>query len=77
MKAIFLPALLSFALSLMSPAQTYREVVRDTSGRIVQTVERQKQAGGTVQATTRDASGRIIGTATTSPNSGGSTRTNY
>ncbi|MEY3894550.1 MAG: hypothetical protein RLZZ214_69 [Verrucomicrobiota bacterium] len=68
MNALLLPALLSFALSLMSPAQNCREVTRDASGRIVQTIDRQKITGGTVQATTRDASGRIIGTATTSPN---------
>ena len=60
-----------------SPAQTCREVVRDASGRIVQTIDRQKSAGGTVQATTRDASGRIIGTATTNPNAGGSSQTTY
>jgi len=70
MKTILLPA-----LSLVSPAQTCREVVRDASGRIVQTIDRQKSSGGTVQATTRDASGRIIGTATTNPNAGGSAQT--
>jgi YD repeat-containing protein len=42
-------------------------VVRDASGRIVQTIERQKQAGGAERAVTRDASGRIVGT---SPGSG-------
>ena len=76
-KAPFLPALLSFALPSILAAQTCREVVRDASGRIVQTIDRQKSAGGTVQATTRDASGRIIGTATTRPNAGGSAQTNY
>ncbi len=72
MNPLLLPVLLSFALSLMSPAQPCREVVRDASGRIVQTIDRQKSMGGTVQATTRDASGRIIGTATTSPNASSS-----
>lgn len=59
------------------PAQTCREVVRDSSGRIVQTIDHQKQSGGTVQTTTRDAAGRIIGTATTRTNSGGFTSTQY
>ncbi len=77
MKAHFLTALISFALSLVSPAQTCRELVRDASGRIVQTIDRQTSAGGGVQATTRDASGRIIGTATTHPNAGGRSQTHY
>jgi YD repeat-containing protein len=63
MKAILLPSLFSFSLAAASPAQTCSEVVRDSSGRIVKTIDRQKSAGGSVQATTRDASGRIIGTA--------------
>ncbi len=42
-KAILLPALISFALATMLPAQTCREVVRDSSGRIVQTIERQNK----------------------------------
>jgi YD repeat-containing protein len=61
----------------VSTAQTCREVVRDASGRVVQTVERHKQAGGTVQAVTRDASGRITGTAVTRPNTGGGAHTEY
>ncbi|NQX02366.1 hypothetical protein HQ447_17040 [bacterium] len=68
MKAILLPALFSLALACTLTAQTCREVVPDASGRIVQTIDRQKSAGGTMQATTRDASGRIISTATTNPN---------
>ena len=59
--ALILPTLFSFALSLMSPAQTCREVVRDASRRIVQTIERQKQTGGSERAVIRDASGRITG----------------
>lgn len=65
MKAILLPALLSFVLSTASPARSCREVVRDSSGRVVQTIDRQKQAGGSERAVIRDASGRVIGTATT------------
>jgi hypothetical protein len=73
-----LPHLAAFLmLASAFPAETCREVVRDSSGRIVQTIDRRKQKGGTVQATTRDASGRIIGTATTRPNSGGGARTEY
>jgi hypothetical protein len=53
MKAILLPALLLFVLSTVSPAQTCREVVRDASGRVVQTIERQKQAGSTERAVIR------------------------
>jgi hypothetical protein len=77
MKAMLLPALLSFALATASPAQTCREVVRDSSGRVVQTIERQKQAGGTERAVIRDASGRITGTATTQPTGGNAARTTY
>ena len=78
MKAIFLPVLLlSFALSPISPAQTCREVVRDASGRIVQTIERQKQAGGTERAVIRDASGRLVGTATTQASGGSTSQTQY
>lgn len=50
--------LLSFVLVTILPAQTCREEVRDASGRIVQTIEHQKQAGGTERAVIRDASGR-------------------
>jgi hypothetical protein len=63
-KTLLLPVLLPFALASVLSAQTCREVVRDSSGRIVQTIERQKQAGGTERALTRYASGRITGTAT-------------
>ncbi len=77
MKTLLLPVLLSLALASGLSAQNCREVVRDSSGRIVQTIERQKQAGGTERAVTRDASGRITGTATTRPNAGGSARTEY
>lgn len=77
MKAILLPALFSFALASTSPAQICREVVRDSSGRIVQTIDRQKTTSGTVHAATRDATGRITGTATTQPTSGGNSQTTY
>jgi len=64
MKAMLLPALISIALASASQAQTCREVVRDSSGRVFQTIERQKQAGGTERAVIRDASGRITGSNT-------------
>lgn len=77
-KTLLLPALLlSCVLSPVAPAQTCREVVRDASGRIVQTIERQKQVGGTERAVIRDASGRITGTATTQTTAGGSGRTAF
>ena len=64
MKSLLLfTTLLSCALSPVSPAQTCHEVIRDASGQVVQTIERQKQAGGTERAVIRDASGRIVGTA--------------
>ena len=72
MRATVFASLVSLALTAADSAQTCREVARDSSGRIVQTIDRQKQSGGTVQAVTRDASGRIIGTATTRTNSSGS-----
>ncbi len=77
MKSLLSLLAVSCFLVAHSPAQTCREVVRDASGRIVQTIERQKQAGGTERAVTRDASGRITGTATTRPNAGSNMRTEY
>lgn len=77
MKKRLLPVLLFLSLAVHSPAQTCREVVRESSGRIVQTVERQQQAGGTVRSVTRDASGRITSTATTRSSGGTTTRTDY
>jgi hypothetical protein len=53
MKAMYLPIVIPFALATLLPADTCREVVRDSSGRIIQTVDRQKQSGGTVQSVTR------------------------
>ena len=76
MKTTPLLAAFFLILATISPAQTCREVVRDSSGRFVQTVERWTQSGGAVQTTTRDATGRITGTATTRPNAGGA-RTEY
>ena len=70
MMAMFLPTLFTFTLV------TCREVVRDASGRVVQTIERQKQAVGSERAVIRDASGRITGTATTQA-SGSTTQTQY
>ena len=76
MKATLLPALILFALVTASMAHTCREVARDASGRVVQTIERQKQAGGTERAVIRDASGRVAGTATTQAR-GSTTQTQY
>ena len=61
MKALLLPALIFLLFATHAPAQSHREVVRDASGRIVQTIDRPKSTGATVQATTRDASGRLTG----------------
>jgi hypothetical protein len=61
MKAKILLASVSLMLTAASIAQTCREVVRDASGRTVQTTARQKQAGGSERAVIRNASGRIIG----------------
>jgi len=49
---------------------TRREVVRDSSGRLLYTVEHREGSGDTSQATIRDASGRLVGTATTRKGSG-------
>jgi len=70
-----LAAWLSFAAAC--PAQTGREVVRDASGRVVQTIERQKGGGNMERAVVRDASGRILGTSTSQTSPGGQTRTTY
>ncbi|MFN5578590.1 MAG: hypothetical protein ACK49X_03130, partial [Akkermansiaceae bacterium] len=79
MKTKLLPALFALALANLSFAQTCREVVRDSSGRLVQTIERHKEAGGTERAVIRDSSGRIIGTATTRTGFGtsGTARTDF
>ena len=77
MKAIFLISAATLVLANISPAQTCREVVRDSSGRVVQTIERRKSAGGTDQAVIRDASGRITGTATTRNSGRKTTTTEY
>ena len=54
-----------FFASLVSlGAHTCREVVRDSSGRVVQTIERRTGTGGTVHTVIRDASGRLAGTST-------------
>lgn len=65
MKTRLLSTLLSIALAALSPAQTCREVARDASGRMTQTIDRQKQAGGAERAVIRHAPGQIIGSATT------------
>ena len=75
MKAILLPAGISFLLASILPAQTCREVVRDASGHVVQTVEHRKGIGGIAHSIIRDAAGRIIGTSTSQTGSGGTTRT--
>ncbi|MGA0854925.1 MAG: hypothetical protein ACO3RK_08965, partial [Luteolibacter sp.] len=65
----------SLLLAGTSLAQTSREVVRDPSGRIVQTIDHRTEAGGTVRSTTRDAMGRVIGTAVTRQSATGTART--
>ena len=65
MKEIFLLVLISFVLANDSPVQICREVVWYPSGRVVQTIERKKQAGRNERAVICDASGRITGTAIT------------
>jgi hypothetical protein len=44
MQAILLSSLFVLSLVTFSTAQTCREVIRDASGRIVQTIEHQQQA---------------------------------
>lgn len=58
MRPIFLAALFFLALAAALTAQTCREVVRDSFGRIVQAISRQTSPSGTVQSVTRDGSGR-------------------
>jgi YD repeat-containing protein len=77
MKTILCSVLFASALVGISPAQSCREVVRDASGRVVQTIDRQKQFSNTERAVIRDASGRVTGTATTRPSYGSNTRTEY
>jgi len=67
---------ISLTLTALSTAETCREVVRDASGRVAQTIDHQKSSGGTVRAVIRDASGRTIGTST-SQTSGSTTRPGY
>lgn len=76
MRELYLLVVIPLAFASLLAADTCTEVVRDDSGRIVQTIERVKGPSGTVQATTRDTSGRITGTAVSQPNKGGS-RTDY
>jgi YD repeat-containing protein len=54
-----------------------REVVRDSSGRIVRTIEHQQQADGGFRSVTRDAAGRLTGTSLTRPSGAGSSRTEH
>ncbi len=71
MKTFFSSVLMSGVLFSTARADNSREVVRDASGRLIQTIDHQKDANGTVNSVTRDASGRLIGTAVSHPNSGG------
>lgn len=64
MKALLLFSLFPVLMTSHASAQTCREVVRDSSGRVVQTIERQKQAGGTERAVLRYSSGQITGSST-------------
>lgn len=70
---------IAIALVCISPvgAQTCREVVRDSSGRLVQTIERRTSGDGTVHAVVRDAAGRLTGSFVTRPDRSGGTRTQY
>ena len=77
MKTILPLVTASLILTDLSPAQPCREVVRDSSGRVVQTIYHQKSSGGTVRSVIRDASGRTIGTSTSQTSAGGHTRTTY
>ena len=72
--------ILAAALSLAALAQaggTRREVVRDSSGRTLYTIEHREGSGDLSRATIRDASGRLMGTAVTRKNSSGRARTEY
>jgi hypothetical protein len=62
---------MSLTMATVSPAQTCREVVRDSSGRMMQTIERQKSIGGVERTVTCDASGRVTGTSTSQTSPGG------
>ena len=61
----------------LASAETCRDVVRDASGRIVQTVESQKNSNGTTKSVTRDASGRIVSTSSGAPSANGKMQTTY
>ena len=74
MKKIILIFMISNALA---SAETCRDVVRDASGRIVQTVESQKNSNGTTKSVTRDASGRIVSTSSGAPSANGKMQTTY
>jgi hypothetical protein len=67
MKARCVSLWFSLALVPVLDAQTCREVVRDSSGRVVETIERRTRPDGSVDSVTRDASGRLTGSATTRP----------
>ncbi|MEO8613783.1 MAG: hypothetical protein ABI600_01470 [Luteolibacter sp.] len=54
MEALLPLLAISLTMTSVSPAQTCREVVRDASGRLVQTIEHQNSGGGAVHSTTRD-----------------------
>ena len=54
--------MLTCAITLTVQAQTCREVVRDSSGRIEKTIERRTLSGGNERVVIRNASGQIIGT---------------
>jgi YD repeat-containing protein len=75
MKRHFIALAFLAVATLMLQAQSSREVVRDSSGRLVHTIEHRKDSSGTIQSITRDAAGRLVSTATTRPGSGGGSST--
>lgn len=68
---------LIFSLTPLVASPSGREVVRDSSGKIIRTIEHQKQPGGGVRSVSRDASGRLIGTSVTQPSTAGGSRTEH
>lgn len=77
MKFVHLCTLLSLGLTISTFAQTNREVVRDSSGGLVQTIERRIEPNGQITSTTRDAAGRLIQESTTQVSPCGRATTQY
>ena len=77
MKATFSFMAASLLLVSVASAETCREVVRDASGRVTQTIDHQKSGNGTVRSVIRDASGRMIGTSTSQTSGTTGSRTDF